>query len=69
MYEYLTVNVLGPVFFPSHKSVSEARHIDTLGADGWELVAVVKQGPENVAYFKREIEEDARLESTSDVQD
>jgi hypothetical protein len=63
MFKYMTVEVIGPVYFPNAKVLGSAEHIDSLGSAGWELVAVVKQGEANVAYFKMEVEDG--LESAS----
>ena len=52
MWEYLAVEVLGQVWM---KNGMPRGPLDDLGKEGWELVAVTKQGTSSVAYFKRKV--------------
>jgi len=56
MFEYMAVVINGVFYchgFPWH--AERAIHINKLGEEGWELVAVYMEGVSTMAYFKREI--------------
>jgi hypothetical protein len=47
-WEYREVNLWGP-------GVTDPGQWMRVGADGWELVAVIERGPYTIGYFKRPV--------------